>query len=86
MLGHALPATIVIVLQLWCIERLLRRADHLARLEHERHGAVDQDRRGRIGAGGLLEGGRIRAVPGVRNTETFMYLKLAKQTYSWGVR
>jgi Lrp/AsnC family transcriptional regulator for asnA, asnC and gidA len=29
---------------------------------------------------------RIRAVPGVRTTETFMYLKLAKQTYSWGVR
>jgi Lrp/AsnC family transcriptional regulator for asnA, asnC and gidA len=30
--------------------------------------------------------GRIRSVPGVRSTETFMYLKLAKQTYSWGVR
>ena len=29
---------------------------------------------------------RIRAVPGVRSTETFMYLKLAKQIYSWGVR
>jgi len=29
---------------------------------------------------------QIRAVPGVRSTETFMYLKLAKQTYSWGVR
>lgn len=29
---------------------------------------------------------RIRGVPGVRATETFMYLKLAKQTYSWGVR
>jgi Lrp/AsnC family transcriptional regulator for asnA, asnC and gidA len=28
----------------------------------------------------------IRAVPGVRSTETFVYLKLAKQTYSWGVR
>ncbi|MGI9157689.1 MAG: Lrp/AsnC family transcriptional regulator [Marmoricola sp.] len=28
---------------------------------------------------------RIRAIPGVRGTETFMYLKLAKQTYSWGV-
>ena len=33
-----------------------------------------------------LVSGRIRAVPGVRSTETFMYLKLAKQTYSWGVR
>jgi Lrp/AsnC family transcriptional regulator for asnA, asnC and gidA len=33
-----------------------------------------------------LVSGRIRAVPGVRTTETFMYLKLAKQTYSWGVR
>ena len=29
---------------------------------------------------------QIRAVPGVRSTETFMYLKLAKQIYSWGVR
>ena len=29
---------------------------------------------------------RIRALPGVRATETFMYLRLAKQTYSWGVR
>lgn len=29
---------------------------------------------------------RMRGVPGVRATETFMYLKLAKQTYSWGVR
>jgi Lrp/AsnC family transcriptional regulator for asnA, asnC and gidA len=28
----------------------------------------------------------IRAVPGVRSTETFVYLKLAKQTYAWGVR
>jgi Lrp/AsnC family transcriptional regulator for asnA, asnC and gidA len=33
-----------------------------------------------------LVAGRIRAVPGVRTTETFMYLQLAKQTYSWGVR
>ena len=29
---------------------------------------------------------RIRAVPGVRSTESFVYLKLHKQTYSWGVR
>lgn len=27
---------------------------------------------------------RIRTVPGVRDTETFMYLKLRKQTYAWG--
>jgi Lrp/AsnC family transcriptional regulator for asnA, asnC and gidA len=27
---------------------------------------------------------RMRAIEGVRSTETFMYLKLAKQTYSWG--
>jgi Lrp/AsnC family transcriptional regulator for asnA, asnC and gidA len=26
----------------------------------------------------------IRAIPGVRTTETFVYLKLAKQTYTWG--
>ena len=29
---------------------------------------------------------RLRAIDGVRETETFMYLKLEKQTYSWGVR
>jgi Lrp/AsnC family transcriptional regulator for asnA, asnC and gidA len=28
----------------------------------------------------------IRTVPGVRDSETFVYLKLAKQTYSWGAR
>ena len=28
----------------------------------------------------------IRAIPGVRSTETFVYLKLAKQTYTWGTR
>ncbi len=29
---------------------------------------------------------QFRALPGVVSTETFMYLRLAKQTYSWGVR
>ena len=29
---------------------------------------------------------RIRAIEGVASTETFMYLRLRKQTYSWGVR
>jgi Lrp/AsnC family transcriptional regulator, regulator for asnA, asnC and gidA len=29
---------------------------------------------------------RIRAIPGVRGTESFVYLRLHKQTYSWGVR
>jgi Lrp/AsnC family transcriptional regulator for asnA, asnC and gidA len=29
---------------------------------------------------------RIRVIDGVVATETFMYLKLRKQTYSWGVR
>ena len=29
---------------------------------------------------------RIRAVPGVRSTETFVYLKLRKQLYNWGTR
>ena len=29
---------------------------------------------------------RIRSIPSVRSTETFMYLKLAKQTYAWGAR
>ena len=28
----------------------------------------------------------IRSIPGVESTETFMYLHLRKQTYSWGVR
>jgi Lrp/AsnC family transcriptional regulator, regulator for asnA, asnC and gidA len=30
--------------------------------------------------------GRIRAVPGVTSTESFVYLKLRKQTYAWGTR
>ena len=36
----------------------------------------------------LLEiiSGRLRAIEGVVSTETFMYLHLRKQTYSWGVR
>jgi Lrp/AsnC family transcriptional regulator for asnA, asnC and gidA len=29
---------------------------------------------------------RVRAVPFVTSTETFVYLKLRKQTYSWGTR
>ena len=29
---------------------------------------------------------RVRTLPGVRSTETFVYLRLRKQTYSWGVR
>jgi Lrp/AsnC family transcriptional regulator for asnA, asnC and gidA len=29
---------------------------------------------------------RIRTIPGVLSTETLLYLKLRKQTYSWGVR
>jgi Lrp/AsnC family transcriptional regulator for asnA, asnC and gidA len=29
---------------------------------------------------------KIRRVPGVRSTETFLYLRLHKQTYAWGVR
>jgi Lrp/AsnC family transcriptional regulator, regulator for asnA, asnC and gidA len=29
---------------------------------------------------------RIRAIPSVRSTETFVYLKLRKQTYTWGTR
>jgi len=29
---------------------------------------------------------RVRAVPSVTATETFVYLKLCKQTYSWGTR
>jgi Lrp/AsnC family transcriptional regulator for asnA, asnC and gidA len=27
---------------------------------------------------------RIRKIPGVRRTESFVYLKLRKQTYTWG--
>jgi Lrp/AsnC family transcriptional regulator, regulator for asnA, asnC and gidA len=33
-----------------------------------------------------LINGRIRALPGVLRTETFLYLKLVKQTYNWGAR
>ncbi|MER5972085.1 Lrp/AsnC family transcriptional regulator [Streptomyces sp. NPDC002055] len=29
---------------------------------------------------------RIRTLPGVRSTESFVYLKLKKQTYTWGTR
>jgi Lrp/AsnC family transcriptional regulator, regulator for asnA, asnC and gidA len=29
---------------------------------------------------------KLRAIPSVISTETFMYLQLRKQTYSWGVR
>jgi Lrp/AsnC family transcriptional regulator, regulator for asnA, asnC and gidA len=29
---------------------------------------------------------RIRAIPGVLRTESFVYLRLWKQTYAWGVR
>jgi Lrp/AsnC family transcriptional regulator, regulator for asnA, asnC and gidA len=29
---------------------------------------------------------RLRALPGVRSTETFVYLKLRKQRYDWGTR
>jgi Lrp/AsnC family transcriptional regulator for asnA, asnC and gidA len=33
-----------------------------------------------------LLNGVIRNIPGVRDVETFMYLKLIKQTYAWGTR
>jgi Lrp/AsnC family transcriptional regulator, regulator for asnA, asnC and gidA len=29
---------------------------------------------------------QIRGMPGLAGTETFMYLKLCKQTYGWGTR
>jgi Lrp/AsnC family transcriptional regulator for asnA, asnC and gidA len=29
---------------------------------------------------------KIRSIPGVRATETFVYLRLRKQTYTWGTR
>ena len=32
-----------------------------------------------------LISGQIRTIEGVVSTETFMYLRLRKQTYSWGV-
>jgi len=33
-----------------------------------------------------LLNGQIRSTPGVRSAEIFVYLRLAKQTYSWGTR
>ena len=33
-----------------------------------------------------LVSSRIRSIPGVLRTETFLYLKLVKQTYNWGAR
>jgi Lrp/AsnC family transcriptional regulator, regulator for asnA, asnC and gidA len=29
---------------------------------------------------------QIRTIPGIKRTEAFLYLKLAKQTYNWGAR
>jgi Lrp/AsnC family transcriptional regulator for asnA, asnC and gidA len=29
---------------------------------------------------------RVRMAPAVTSTESFVYLKLCKQTYSWGAR
>ena len=29
---------------------------------------------------------KVRSIPGIRSTETFTYLRLHKQTYSWGTR
>jgi Lrp/AsnC family transcriptional regulator for asnA, asnC and gidA len=29
---------------------------------------------------------RVRTIPGIRVTETFVYLRLIKQTYAWGTR
>ncbi|MST33934.1 AsnC family transcriptional regulator [Acidimicrobiaceae bacterium USS-CC1] len=28
----------------------------------------------------------VRSIPGVRNTETFVYLRLEKESYQWGTR
>ncbi len=33
-----------------------------------------------------LVNGRIRTIEGVTKTESFLYLKLVKQTYNWGAR
>lgn len=33
-----------------------------------------------------LVNNQIRSIPAVTRTETFLYLKLAKQTYDWGAR
>jgi Lrp/AsnC family transcriptional regulator for asnA, asnC and gidA len=30
--------------------------------------------------------GQIRSIPGIKRTETFLYLKLTKQTYNWSAR
>jgi Lrp/AsnC family transcriptional regulator for asnA, asnC and gidA len=37
---------------------------------------------------GMLEllNDKIRAVPGVISTDTFTYLKISKETYTWGTR
>jgi len=36
----------------------------------------------------LLEllNGELRSIPGVRSTETFTYLRICKETYTWGTR
>src|SRR5581483_11371561 len=62
MLGDALPALVVILLQLWCIQRLPGRMDHLARLEHESHGAGEMIGLADVSRARLLETRRIRTV------------------------
>jgi Lrp/AsnC family transcriptional regulator, regulator for asnA, asnC and gidA len=34
----------------------------------------------------LILNDHVRTIPGVTNTETFVYLRLEKQTYTWGTR
>ena len=33
-----------------------------------------------------LLNGELRRIPGVRSTETFTYLRISKETYTWGTR
>src|SRR5690348_10817152 len=61
-LADALPALVIVLLQLRRLQRLPRGADHLARLEHEGHGAADHVGLREIRVRGLLERGRVRAV------------------------
>ena len=35
---------------------------------------------------GGIKNNSIRTIEGVRSTETFVYLELSKQTYTWGTR
>ena len=68
----------------WRVLHLSKRADPRGAPARELHRQFG----GFVTAGkcyrGNLRANRIRAVHGVKSTETFIYLDLVKQTFTWG--